>query len=80
MTFREINDIKEHLESKTSKGFGYFIKNVAMVVLIIFAIMILTNPEFITNPSQFFSDISLDSLWVVLSLFLAVTGFVHDLH
>lgn len=75
MNFREINDIKEHLESKTSKGFGYFIKNVAMIVLIIFAIMILTNPEFITNPAQFFSSISIDSLWVILSLFLAITGF-----
>lgn len=75
MNIKDANEIKKELQKNTNKGFGYFMKNIGMVILIFIATFILTNPQCITNTSEFFSNLSLNSLWVVLALFLTVGGF-----
>lgn len=73
-----INDavkVKEALESKTNKGFIYFLKNVGMVALMFIAIFILTTPQCITNPVEYFANFNIKSLWVVGVLFAVVAGF-----
>ena len=75
MNIHDANKIKEELQQKTSRGFGYFMKNVGMIILMVFAMFIITNPTCITNPSEFFNTFSVDSLWVILVLFFAIAGF-----
>ena len=73
-TMKDINAIKDELTKASSKGFGYFMKNVGVIVLAVLFILILTNPTIISNPREFFGEFNTDSLWVVLVLFFAVTG------
>ena len=75
MNINDVNRLKENLESKTTRGFGYFMKNVGMILLLFVFIFILTNPNCITNPVEFFKDFKIDSLWVVFTLFCSVAGF-----
>ncbi len=74
-TMKDINSLKDELAKASTKGFGYFMKNVGMVVLIVLAMYILTNPDILTNPSEFFKNVSKDSLWVVFALFFIVSAF-----
>lgn len=75
MTIRDVREAKESLEKKTTKGFGYFIKNVLMVILIFICIFIATNPNCVMYPTEFFKDFDRNSLWVVGILFTAIGGF-----
>lgn len=75
MNINDATKLKEKLEEKASKGFGYFMKNVGMVILMFIAIFILTNPDCIADPESFFPNFSFKSLWVVFALFLAIAGF-----
>jgi hypothetical protein len=74
-TMKDINSLKDELTKASTKGFGYFMKNVGMVVLIVLAMYVLTNPDIITNPGEFFHNVSKDSLWVVVALFFIVSAF-----
>lgn len=74
-TMKDINSLKDELAKASTKGFGYFMKNVGMVILIVLAMYILTNPDILTNPSEFFKNVSKDSLWVVFALFFIVSAF-----
>lgn len=75
MNINDASRLKEKLEEKTKRGFGYFMKNIAMVILMFVFIFILTNPDCITNPHEFFGEFHIDSLWVVFALFCSVAGF-----
>ena len=72
---KDINSLKDELSKASTKGFGYFMKNVAMVVLIVFAMYIITNPDIIANPAEYIKNFSPASLWVVLVLFFIVSAF-----
>ncbi len=75
MNINDVNKFKENLESTTSKGFGYFMKNVGMILLMFVFIFILTNPTCVTNPSEFFGTFDIKGLWVVFALFCSIGGF-----
>ena len=75
MDIKDINKLKEQLEEKTTKGFGYFMKNIGMVILMFISIFILTNPSCITDPDIFFASFNIKSLWVVFALFMTFAGF-----
>lgn len=75
LNVKDIKEMKNELEKTTKKGFGYFMKNVGMVLLLFLTIFIITNPTSITAPKEFFANFSVDSLWVILSLFIALGGF-----
>lgn len=75
MNINDVIKVKDALESKTNKGFKYFLKNVGMILLMFVGIFILTTPECITNPSEYFANFNIKSLWVVFALFVIVSGF-----
>lgn len=75
MNIKEVKETKKDLQKVANKGFGYFMKNVGMVLLMLLSVYIITNPTMITNPSEFFAGFNLNSLWVVLVLFFALGGF-----
>lgn len=75
LDIKDIKVVKDELTKSTRKGFGYFMKNVGMVLLLFLATFILTNPTCITAPKEFFANFSVDSLWVILTLFIALGGF-----
>ena len=75
MNINDIDKFKENLEKKTTKGFGYFMKNIGMVLLVFISIFILTNPTCITDPVSFFGTFKVDGLWVVFALFCSIAGF-----
>lgn len=75
MNINDASKLAEKLEEKTKRGFGYFMKNMGMVILIFIFIFILTNPESISNPKEFFGEYHTDSLWVVFALFCTIAGF-----
>lgn len=75
MNIHDANKLKENLEAKTTKGFGYFMKNIGMIILMFVFIFIITNPTCITNPSEFFGEFDIKGLWVIFTLFLSIGGF-----
>jgi len=75
MNINDVNRFKENLETKTTKGFGYFMKNIGMILFMFIFIFILTNPTCITNPSEFFGEFDIKGLWVVFALFISIGGF-----
>ncbi len=75
MNINDVNKFKENLESTTSRGFGYFMKNVGMILLMFVFIFILTNPTCVTNPGEFFGTFDIKGLWVVFALFCSIAGF-----
>jgi len=75
MNLNDATRLKEKFEEKTRRGFGYFMKNISMVILLFIFIFILTNPTCISNPKEFFGEFHIDSLWVVFALFCSVAGF-----
>ena len=75
MNISDATKVKEALEKHTNKGFGYFLKNVGMVILIFIVMFILTNPQIVSNPALFFTNFTTNSLWVIFALFLAIAGF-----
>ena len=75
MNINDASKLKETFEAKTKGGFGYFMKNIGMVILMFMFIFILTNPECLTSPQEFFGQFHIDSLWVVFALFCSVAGF-----
>lgn len=75
MNIHDANKLKENLEAKTNKGFGYFMKNIGMIILMFVFIFIITNPTCITNPSEFFGEFDIKGLWVIFALFLSIGGF-----
>ena len=75
MNINDVDKFKENLEKKTTRGFGYFMKNIGMVLLVFISIFILTNPTCITDPVSFFGTFKIDGLWVVLVLFASIAGF-----
>ena len=75
MNINDVDKFKENLEKKTTKGFGYFMKNIGMVLLVFISIFIITNPTCITDPVSFFGNFKIDGLWVVFALFCSIAGF-----
>lgn len=75
MNIKEVKETKKDLQKVADKGFGYFMKNIGMVLLMLLSVYIITNPTMITNPSEFFAGFNVNSLWVVLVLFFALGGF-----
>lgn len=75
MNIHDANKLKENLEAKANKGFGYFMKNIGMILFMFIFVFILTNPICITNPSEFFGEFDIKGLWVVFVLFLSIGGF-----
>ena len=74
MNINDVNEIEKEISKKTNKGFGFFIKNVGMLLLIFIAGFILTNPECIIDPVSFFKNFNTSSLWVALALFCTFGG------
>ena len=75
MNINDATKLAERLQDKTKKGFVYFLKNIGMIILMFTFIFILTNPDCITNPHEFFGEFHIDSLWVVFALFCSIAGF-----
>ena len=74
-TMKDINSLKDELAKASTRGFGYFMKNVGMVVLIVLAMYLLTNPSIIINPSEFLSNFDKHSVWMIVALFFIVSAF-----
>lgn len=75
MNIHDANKLKENLEAKANKGFGYFMKNIGMILFMFIFAFILTNPICITNPAEFFGEFDIKGLWVVFALFISIVGF-----
>lgn len=75
MNIHDVNKLKENLEAKANKGFGYFMKNIGMILFMFIFVFILTNPICITNPAEFFGEFDIKGLWVVFALFISIAGF-----
>ena len=62
MNIKEIKETKNDLQKAANKGFGYFMKNIGMVFLMLLSIYIITNPTMVTNPSEFFDNFDINNL------------------
>ena len=75
MNIKEIKETKNDLQKAANKGFGYFMKNIGMVFLMLLSIQNIINPTIIIRAFEFFYNFDINSLWVVLVLFFALGGF-----
>lgn len=71
---KDIHLLKDELTKASTKGFGYFMKNVGIIALVVLLMFILTNPTSISDPKQFIENFSSGTLWVVTALFFVSTG------
>ena len=74
-SMKEMKSLKDELTNASTKGFGYFMKNVGMVVLIVMAMYLLSNPDIIINPHEFLSKFDKHSVWMIVALFFIVSAF-----
>lgn len=74
MDLKDIKDVRNELMKSTGRGFGYFMKNVGMIVLTLIPLYIIVYPESLTDPRSYFSNFSTDSAYVLLAVFFALCG------
>lgn len=74
MDIKDIKDARNELVKSTGRGFGYFMKNVGMIVLTLVPLYIIVYPECLTDPRSYFSTFSTDSMYVLVAVFLALCG------
>jgi hypothetical protein len=71
---KDAQKIKKTIVETSTRGFGYFIKNVALILLVLGAVFLVTHPEILTDPTEFFNEISINSLWTFVILFIMFGG------
>lgn len=75
MNYKDIKEMRNDMTKITSRGFGYYIKNVGAILLLIVAVFIISNFTSMRNPKEFFESFDISYLWIVLILFLSIGGF-----
>ena len=57
-TIKDVKEIKNGIISSSKRGFAYFAKNIAMIVLILLGIFMVTNfGDLMSNPDKILSDL-----------------------
>lgn len=74
MNAKDIKEIKNEVEKMSSKGFSYYMKNMLLIILLVFGVYMLSNPNMIADPVSFFSQFNSSSLWGILVIFFVVGG------
>ena len=70
----ETSQIKDKILLTADRGFNYFIKNAALVILIFLGCWIFTNPEIIINPAKYFETFNRSSIFSIAILFMIIIG------
>ena len=71
---KQVEEIKEKVVKTSDKGFGFFMKNAVLVILIFLGCYIFANPDIIMNPKQFFDGFDRSSVFTFATLFLIIFG------
>ena len=74
LNVKGVGDLKNELIKSSSRGFGHFMKNFAFLLLAFLVMFILTNPDCITNPKDFFGTFSWNSLWIIFVVLISGIG------
>lgn len=57
-TIKDVKEIKNSIVSSSKRGFAYFMKNIAMIVLILLGIFMVTNfGDLVSNPDKILMDL-----------------------
>ena len=57
-TIKDVKEIKSGIISSSKRGFAYFMKNIAMIVLILLGIFMVTNfGDLVSNPDKILMDL-----------------------
>ena len=73
-TMKDLNTLKDELTNASAKGFGYFMRNIMFIVLMVIGMFILTNFDSLANPKEFFGKFTADSLWSLVVLFFVAVA------
>lgn len=71
---KELKEIKDLILISSKKGFGYFIKNTVLLILIFIGLFILGNPEIIKNPVAYLETFDTSSIYGIGLLFCIICG------
>ena len=57
-TIKDVKEIKSSIINSSKRGFAYFMKNIAMIVLILLGIFMVTNfGDLVSNPDKILMDL-----------------------
>ncbi len=71
---KQVEEIKDKVVNASDKGFGYFMKNIGLIILIFLGCYIFANPNIIMNPLEFFAEFDRSSVFTFATLFLIIFG------
>lgn len=74
INFKETEELKDKVVNASARGFGYFIKNILLIILIFLGCYIFTNPDIIMNPIRFFENFDRSSIYTMCILAFIVIG------
>lgn len=77
--YKNIENVRNGVMKGASKGYKYFIKNVALVLLIVLGIFLITNPEVLFDPSMLFSHIKDGKGLISLLVLFFISGGIYQL-
>lgn len=71
---KDIKETKDQVITTASKGFKYYVKNVLLIALVAIAMYIISHPDVLINPKEFFSNFTTVSIWGLFIVFVVAGG------
>ena len=75
---KDFKDAADAIVNSASRGFGVFMKNIMIIILLLILSFILTNPEILTHPTEYFQNFDKKIIWVIVISFILI-GTIYQL-
>ena len=75
---KDFKDAADAIVNSASRGFGVFLKNIMIIILLLILSFILTNPEILTHPTEYFQNFDKNIIWVIVISFILI-GTIYQL-
>lgn len=70
---KDFKDAADAIVNSASRGFGVFLKNIMIIILLLILSFILTNPEILTHPTEYFQNFDKNIIWVIVISFILIS-------
>lgn len=74
LNMNQAEEVKNKLLTSAGKGAGYFFKNILLIALVLLTCYIVTNPNLLMNPKEFFASFDPSSIYVFAVLVFIIFG------
>lgn len=76
--FKDIKEMTDAVVNSASKGFGVFMRNALIIILLLILSCVMTNPQILYHPTEFFQNFDKNVIWVIVIAFILI-GTIYQL-